>query len=91
MHSTTMDIKEFDSQKEAKEAGYDIPLTRGQAKMLQGKNRAERRQWAHSKGYFPPEEHNAWVRNQNARKASRKRVKTATLKMQRKARQLARA
>lgn len=91
MHDVTMDIKEFDSPEAAKKKGYKIPLSDKEAMMLQDMNRAERRKWARSKGYFPPEEHNAWVKLLNARKASRKRQKAATLKMQRRARSMARA
>jgi hypothetical protein len=88
MHSKTMEIKEFDSEEEAKNKGFYIPLTHQQAKMLGEINRAQRRKWALSEGYFAPEEHNRWQANRNYKKLSRKRVKKATLKMQRKARAL---
>lgn len=91
MHSETMEIKEFETREDAKNAGFNIPLTKREAGMLSEMNRAQRRAWARSKGYFPPEEHNAMVAHRNARKASRKRQKAATLKMQRTARRLARA
>lgn len=91
MHNAMMDIKEFDSQESAKKEGYGIPLTAKEARMLGEMNRSQRRQWARSKGYWAPEEHNAWQKHQSERRASRKRVKAATLKMKRKARALARA
>jgi hypothetical protein len=59
--------------------------------MLGEMNRVQRRQWARSKGYFPPAEHNAWQKHQNERRVSRKRIKATTLKMKRKARALAKA
>lgn len=91
MHSETFEISKFDSAEEAKKAGHTIPLTDKQAAMLSEKNRSQRRAWARSKGYFPPEEHNAYQQRQNANKVSQKQKKRATLKMQRRARRLARA
>lgn len=88
MHSASMDIKEFNSDEDAKKAGYNIPLTRAEAGMLSELNRAQRRQWAKRKGYFPPEEHNRWQANKSEAKRREKRVRKATLTMQKRARAL---
>jgi hypothetical protein len=43
------------------------------------------------RGYWNPEEHNRWQANKQAKIRSRKRAKAETLKMQIKARRLAKA
>lgn len=46
MHKQTGAIAHFETDEDAKRAGYTVPLNEAQRKETWGMNRAERRKWA---------------------------------------------
>jgi hypothetical protein len=46
MHKQTGAIAQFETEADAKAAGYTVPLDEDQLKKVQHMNRAERRKWA---------------------------------------------
>lgn len=56
MNPFTNEIKEFESDEEAKKAGFTVPLTKEQASQLNPMNRKQRRDWLKQQrksGYMP--------------------------------------